>query len=291
MHDGTLGWTGERYVSLRSEAAPQALDNAPFAPLLPEDPNAWRSHEVVTYDAVYGDARPLRTALPSNACGPSITEMAGRVLLTWFRRTRNGCDQGEASYQVLGRRGEALTPARVLLDGSGSLPVSAISARWDFGRAVIVASRTNSGLDPAWVLSASGDVLWHGFAGGVVCSRAGCVRVRVDRESSVGEGFGGNSLRFERLDDEAQFSVSAQARDVRGVVASGDRVLVLHTPQGSSGCDFTVVDVATRAVVGEHHEDSVSCDERRVRATPRGYLFAGVDRSPGAVWRTIDCTR
>jgi hypothetical protein len=260
-------------------------------PPSPDDANAWRSHSLVSLDAVHGDAQPLRTAMPANACGPTVTELAGRVMVTWFRRTREGCAGGEATLQVLGRRGEALSPARLLADDTGAVRVSAISARWDFARSVVNATRIDAGLDPAWVVSASGELLWRGYAGGVACPRAGCLRVRVDRESSTGDGFGGRSLRFERLDGEAQFSVTAQARDVRGVVVSGDRVMVLHTPQGSGGCDLTIVDVAARAVVGEHHEDGMSCDERRVRATPRGYTLANTDASIGATWRAIDCTR
>ncbi len=285
LREGAFGWTGERFVAILSERTLPYEDDLAF--------NDWRHHRVVTLDADHGDQSVTRTALPENACAPAVTEMAGRVMLTWFRRGREGCNGGVGGYQLLGRRGEALGPARALSEGGGDVAVRSLRARWDFGRAVVVAQRSDAPLDTAWVLDASGEALWSGSYGGldgvVACPASGCVRVKVGREGSAGDGLGGTSLHFDRLVGAGGFSVTSPVNDVVGAVVSGDRVLTLHTAASSTGgCDITVVDLSARAIVAQHHAESLSCDERHVRATPRGFVITSAESAPG-VSRVLDC--
>ncbi len=286
LREGAFGWAGERFVAVLSERVSPPDDALDLEP-------DWRGHRVVTFDERHDGAAPVRTALPESACAPAVTEMAGRAMLTWHRRTREGCDGGDGWYQLLGRRGEPLGAAHQLTEGGLDVGVRQLRGRWDFGRAVIVAQRSDTGLDLAWVVDASGEVVWSGSTGGaegvVACPRGGCLRVRVGHDVATSDGLGGNSLRFERLVGGGAFAVTAPVNDVLGVAVSGDRVLALHSPQvTSAGCDLTVVDLATRAVVAQHHADALSCDERYVRATPRGFVIASADTASG-VSRVIDC--
>lgn len=285
LREGAFGWSGERFIAIASERATPYEDDLAF--------NDWRHHRVLSLDANHGDAQSLRTALPENACAPTVTEMAGRVMLLWYRRGREGCNGGPASYQLLGRRGEALGGAHPLSEGGVDVSVRTLRARWDFGRLVVSAQRTDPPLDTAWILDASGDVLWtgptDGIEGVVACPTSGCVRIKVGREGSTGDGVGGTSLRFERLVGVGGFSVSTPVNDVVGAVVSGDRVLTLHTATTSSGgCDLTVVDLSARAIVAQHHAESFLCDERHVKATPRGFVITSAESATGTS-RVLDC--
>ncbi len=285
LREGAFGWTGERFVAIMSERTLPYEDDLAF--------NDWRHHRVVALDAEHGDLQTTRTALPESACAPTVTEMAGRVMLTWFRRNRDGCNGGVGAYQLLGRRGEPIGAPRALSEGGGDVAVRSLRARWDFGRAVLVAQRSDAPLDTAWVLDASGEALWSGSYGGVdgvvACPASGCVRVKVGREGSAGDALGGTSLRFDRLVGAGGFSVTSSVNDVVGAVVSGDRVLTLHTAASSNGgCDITVVDLSARAIVAQHHAESLSCDERHVHATPRGFVITSAESAPG-VARVLDC--
>ena len=285
LREGAFGWTGERFVAIVSERANAYEDDLGY--------NDWRHHRVLSLDGAHGDAQTLRTALPENACAPSVTELGGRVLLMWYRRGRDNCESGEAMYQLLGRRGEALSNARSLGEGDSTAVVRSLRARWDFGRAVVVAQRRDAPLDAAWVIDASGESLWTGPTGGlegvVACPASGCVRVRVGREGSTGEVLGATTLRFERLVGAGSITVPATVNDVVGAVVSGNRVLTLHTPSASTGgCDINVVDLTARAVVAQHHADSMTCDERYVRAMPRGFVITSAE-NPTGVSRVLDC--
>ncbi len=285
LRESAFGWTGERFVAIMSERANAYEDDLGF--------NDWRHHRVVSLDGAHEDPQPLRTSLPENACAPTVTELGGRVLITWFRRTREGCEGGEAAYQILGRRGEVLSPARALNEGDSAAVVRSLRARWDFGRSVVVAQRRDAPIDMAWVIDAAGESLWMGPTGGiegvVACPASGCVRIHVGREGSTGEEMGAASLRFDRLVGTGSITVAATVNDVVGAVVSGDRVLTLHTPSSSTGgCDLNVFDLTARAVVAQHHADAMTCDERYVRATPRGFVITSAE-NPTGVSRVLDC--
>ncbi len=289
LREGAFGWAGERFVAVLSERANRDDDLSE-----PE----WRRHRVVSLDARHEDLTAVRAALPESACAPAVTEMAGRAMLTWHRRTADGCDAGSGWFQLLGARGEALGPAQPLTerDPDGrvvDVRVRELSARWDFGRAVLQAQRSDTGLDLAWIVDPAGEVLWTGPTGGaegaVACPRGGCLRVRVADEVSANAAVGGKRLSFERLLGGGGFAVNAPVTDLVGVVVSGDRALTLHSPaEGSAGCDLVVVDLAARAVVAQHHADAVACDVRYVRATPRGFVVTSAEGAGGAS-RAIDC--
>ncbi len=290
LREGAFGWAGERFVAVLSERANRDDDLS-----VPE----WRRHRVVSLDARHEDLAAVRAALPENACDPTVTEMADRAMLTWHRRTADGCDAGSAWFQLLGARGEVLGPAQPLTerDADGrvvDVRVRALSARWDFARAVLEAQRSDTGLDVAWIVDPASEVLWTGPTGGaegvVACPRGGCLRVRVAEEPSANAGLGGKSLSFERLlGGGGGFTVNAPVSDLVDVAVSGDRALTLHSPaEGSAGCDLVVVDLAARAVVAQHHADAVACDLRYVHATPRGFVITSAEGAGGAA-RAIDC--
>jgi hypothetical protein len=140
LREGAFGWAGERFVAVLSERANRDDDLSE-----PE----WRRHRVVSLDARHEDVAAVRAALPENACAPAVTEMAGRAMLTWHRRTADGCDAGSAWFQLLGARGEVLGPAqsRTERDSDGRVvdvrvrevsadPVAmaALVSRWSRGR-------------------------------------------------------------------------------------------------------------------------------------------------------------
>ena len=87
------------------------------------------------------------------------------------------------------------------------------------------------------------------------------------------------------------FTVRLQRATVRGFAVSGDLLLVLHSPQGG-GCDLSILDLEERLVVAEHHENSTrACEERHVRALPRGFALAGFELPMGAFSVAFDCSR
>lgn len=286
---GQLGWTGERYIA------------APGAPTPPEglefdgvNPDTRDNLRLFSYDAAFGDARTLRAGLPANACGLRITEMPGRVLVTWIRRGSDGCFGGEPLMMLLGARGEVIVPPRALADdNSDYVNIQTLTARWDFGHAVITG---RGGRTYTWVVDTSGEVLRREFGGDVACLRHGCARLRIESENSAGGGVGGNSLRFDPLyDGTAQstqtYRVHVQIPSLSALSVSGDRLLLLRAAE-PTGCDLTVVDVTQRTVVAELRDETMSaCDDAHVRATPRGFALAATDPVAGAVSRSLDCTR
>lgn len=285
---GQFGWAGERFVAAPHTPSSNGFD-LDFA-----DADTREGLRLVAFDASMGDAHPLRTGVPANACNLRITELPGHVLLTWIRRGEEGCTGGEPFVQLLGARGEALTAPRKLTDdNSDDVSVQTLSARWDFGHVVLTG---RGGRTYTWVLDTAGEVLRREFGGDIACLRNGCARVRIDSENSTGGGVGGSTLRFDPLfDGTAQhtqtYRVHVQLPAVSAMAVSGDRLLVLRAAE-PSGCDLTVVDTMQHTVVSELHEEAMSaCDDAHVRATPRGFALAAVDPTAGSVTRALDCTR
>lgn len=289
MREGRLAWTGSRYLVVSSERE-EAGD-----PDLALEPD-WRNHRVFTTDAAHGDVRAVRAPIPPNACDVRVTETGAGALVTWFRRTGDGCAEGgDAWAMAFDGRGEPVGVARALTFAGAPVHVRSLSARWDFGRAV-VSGRGDRAV--SWVLDVAGATVAAEDSGDVACPRAGCARVRVEAErtNTDGQPGGATSLRFEPLGAERfgahrSFHVRLQQGTVRGLAVSGDLLLVLHSPQGG-GCDLSILDLEQRAVVAEHHEDSTrACDERHVRALPRGFALAGFELPAGPFTVSFDCTR
>jgi hypothetical protein len=174
-------------------------------------------------------------------------------------------------------------------EGSMMPLVRWVRARWDFGRYVVTAEFAHSGLW-SWVLDAEGRVLGQ-RADAVACPRVGCVAVTAEQTSGDDSDGSATLLRVRGVEGDAEgFATTASAREVRGLVASGDRVLVLHDTPDRTGCGLTVVDVARRSTVVQLRDDAMACAEAHVRARPRGFLLAERDPQRGPVTRTLDCT-
>ncbi len=266
-----VAWTGRRYLATDGDA-------------------------VTARDNVFGSAVPVRTGLPVGMCDPSLVELSGRALLTWRRPPRGGtCETGAVAWvQVLGPTGEPLGAPRLLSPGERDFQVGPVRGRWDFGRAVIEARDMAMGQSRYWVLDPWGAELTRGASGRVACPRSGCVRVRAVSEAA-GSGVDGAAqvLRLDPLDGAPGFSTSAVAAGVSALAVSGDRLLVLH-PDGSdgSGCRATVIDVARHAVLAEFGDESLACDDARVRPTATGFLVLLHDTNrdlPRVATRTITC--
>jgi hypothetical protein len=294
LREGRFAWTGERYLAVTSERFDEA---APFAdPLELSATPDWRNHRVYTTDGAHGDLRPVRAGLPSNACDVRVTETSGGALVTWFRRGPGGCEEGEPWALAFDGHGDPIGPPRALGVAGGVVRVQSLAARWDFGRAVVTGrgDRTHT-----WVLDAAGATVATESTGDIACPRTGCARVRVEAEVSttnVDDEGGASALRFDplgvdRFGAHRGFTVRLQRATVRGFAVSGDLLLVLHSPQGG-GCDLSILDLEERLVVAEHHENSTrACEERHVRALPRGFALAGFELPMGAFSVAFDCSR
>jgi hypothetical protein len=294
LREGRFAWTGERYLVVTSERFDEA---APFAdPLELSATPDWRNHRVYTTDAMHGDLRPVRSSVPANACDVRVTETVSGALVTWFRRGPSGCEEGEPWVLAFDARGDVIGSPHSLSVAGGGVRVQSLAARWDFGRAVVTGrgDRTHT-----WVLDANGAMIAAEATGDIACPRSGCARVRVEAEVSTtntdDEG-GATALRFDplgvdRFGAHRGFTVRLRRATVRGFAVSGDLVLVLHSPQGG-GCDLSILDLEERVVVAEHHENSTrACEERHVRALPRGFALAGFELPMGAFSVAFDCSR
>jgi hypothetical protein len=292
---GAFAWTGSRYVTLSWREPTRDYVDSVAAPRV--------DHRVEVRDGQFQNPRAARVRLPGSTCSARLTAMAQRVLLTWRQRHGRTCEDGGGSgwYQVLDANGDPLTTARPLTVGhdkdESHPPLESLSARWDFGRAVVTAQRSGLESPFAWVLAPDGEVLWSGpaeHASGasehVVCPRAGCFRVRDNRENSTDEQDStATTLQFDRIGGSG-FRVSAVMRGVRAAVVSGDRVLLLHVPpQNVTGCGLSVIDAGRRAVVLDEHDGNMTCEESSAVATPRGFQIAALEPSRGAFTRAIDC--
>lgn len=247
---------------------------------------------LLRFDAAFARDLGPRLSFPVNACHATLTEGRGGALAVWGRaQGERGCFESVAWMQAFDAAGAPRGPATPVPVPEGSMMplVRWVRARWDFGRYVVTAEFAHSGLW-SWVLDPEGRVLGQ-RADAVACPRVGCVAVTAE-QTSGDEGDGSATLlRVRGVEGDAEgFATSASAREVRGLVASGDRVLVLHDTPDRTGCGLTVVDVARRSTVVQLRDDAMACAEAHVRARPRGFLLAERDPQRGPVTRAIDCT-
>lgn len=290
LREGSFAWTGERYLVVTSEQVDAFELDVPY------DLSDWRNHRVFTTDEQHNALRAVRTVLPPNACDVRVTSLGTGALLTWFRRNGDNCRiPGEAWALAFNHRGEPIAPARPLTFAGETVRVRALTARWDFGRAVLTGRGDRT---VTWILDTVGSVVATQDTNDVVCPRTGCARVRLEAERSEVDGtFGGGvSVRFEpfgndRMALHRSFLIRLQKGTLRGLAVSSDLVLLLHSPQGG-GCDLSIVDLEQRLVVAEHHEASTrACEERHVHALPRGFVLAGYELPQGPFTVSFDCTR
>lgn len=250
---------------------------------------------VVRYDdALVREVGP-RTTLGWPICDAALVEGGDRTLAVWGRAAPGGgCLESTPWTQTFDARGAPLAPAAPLPtpEGVARTASRALRARWDFGRFVVTAELVDGGAR-SWVLDPDGRVL--GDAKDVVaCPRSGCVRVLAAAERA---GDNVDSLaqviRVEPATGAsggASFATSTTAREVRGVVVSGDRMLVLHDTPSRAGCGLAVLDLSRRATLSQFQDDTLTCAEAHVRARPRGFVFAVNDPNRGVGSRAIDCT-
>ncbi|MFO0628161.1 MAG: hypothetical protein U0325_21475 [Polyangiales bacterium] len=247
---------------------------------------------LLRFDAAFSRELGARMTFPVGACHASLTEGRRGALAVWGRaQGERGCFESTAWMQAFDESGVARGPAVPVPVPAGTLApvVRWVRARWDFGRYVVTAEFAQSGLW-SWVLDPEGRVLGD-RADAVACPRVGCVAVTAEQTSGE-EGDGSTTVLRVRgvAGDLEGFATSASAREVRGLVASGDRVLVLHDTPDRTGCGLTVVDVARRSTVVQLRDDAMACAEAHVRARPRGFVLAEREPQRGPVTRAIDCT-
>lgn len=265
---GSVAWTGSIYLALVRD-------------------------RIARYDAAFTREQSAHTPLPSPNCHAALVEGADGALAVWGRTTQGaGCFESVPWAQAFDASGAAVGPAFTL-----PLPVGApraaarwIRGRWDYGRFVVTAELAESGVW-SWVLGPDGEVL--GSAKDVVaCARSGCVRVTASTELAADSvDATAQVLRVEPAarGGIASFATTTSAREVRGVVVSGDRVLVLHDTPSRSGCGLAVIDMARRTTVSQLQDDALTCAEAHVRPRARGFVYATVDTVRGAATRAIDC--
>lgn len=289
----TLAWSDGRRVG--------SVDDAER---LRPDLMAWTGHRLLalsadrleSYNDAVEDRRPLRAALPYGATDASLVELPGRAAVVGTRVAR-GQSAGSAFVQFLGADGEPTGALHTLSSETGAV-VSAVRARWDFGRLVVTATVPDLSY-VYWVLDADGAVLNSGTNGATVaCPRGGCLRVfdaqqgTTDNEIHVeNTGF----LRVESLDGNTRYDTNAEATSLRAVAVSGDRVMVMMTPANEAlGCTVRVIDVSRRQVVADgpdFHDDGLTCELSRVRPIAKGFAIAVSDATHGVGVRTIECGR
>lgn len=234
-----------------------------------------------------------RLSFPVGACHAALAEGSGGAIAVWGRpQGERGCFESIPWMQAFDAQGNPRGPATPLPPlAEGARPmVRWVRARWDFARFVVTAEFADAGIW-SWVLDASGAVLGQ-RSESAACPRAGCVTVSAAAELSSEEAdTTAMVLRVQSIADAGHgFATTASAREVRGLVVSGDRVLVLHDTPDRTGCGLTVVDVARRSTVMQLRSDAMTCAEAHVRARPRGFLIAERDPARGPVTRALDCT-
>lgn len=265
---GSLAWTGSMYLALLRD-------------------------RIARYDAAFSRELGPRTPIAAPSCHAALVEGGDRALAVWGRAAQGtGCFESAPSVQAFDAAGAPLGAAVGLPTPVGATRVAArwIRARWDYGRFVVTAELADAGVW-SWVFDPDGRYL--GMAKDVVaCPRAGCVRVTASTELA-GDSVDTTAqvLRVEPAarGGVAAFATTTSAREVRGVVVSGDRVLVLHDTPSRAGCGLAVIDVARRTTVTQLQDDALTCAEAHVRARARGFVFASVDPIRGAATRAIDC--
>lgn len=265
---GSVAWTGSMYLALLRD-------------------------RVARYDAVFSRELGPRTPVGWPSCHAALAEGGDRVLAVWGRAAQGaGCFESVPWVQAFDASGAAIGGALALPAPVGASRMAArwIRARWDYGRFVVTAELAEAGVW-SWVLDPDGRFL--GSAKDVVaCPRSGCVRVTASTELA-GDSVDTTAqvLRVEPAarGGVAAFATTTSAREVRGVVVSGDRLLVLHDTPSRAGCGLAVIDVARRTTITQLQDDALTCAEAHARAKPRGFVLASVDPIRGAGTRAIDC--
>ncbi|MEZ4392362.1 MAG: hypothetical protein R3A48_14840 [Polyangiales bacterium] len=243
-------------------------------------------------EAVSREVGP-RYSLPPASCGATLAEGSGRALAVWGRaQGERGCFETIPWFQAFDERGAPLGAAAPLpLPVEGLRPlVRWVRARWDFGRFVVTAEYPDVGVW-SWVLDRDGTVLGS-RKDHVACLRAGCVTVAASSEMASDEvDSTAQALRVQFLSaDGGGFTTSSSAREVRGLVVSGDRLLVLHDTPDRASCGLAVLDVARRSTVTQLTSALMTCGEAHARPRPGGFVIAERDPQRGPLTRTIRCT-
>lgn len=243
-------------------------------------------------EAVQREVGP-RYSLPAGSCQPTVAEGSGGALAVWGRsQGERGCFESIPWVQRFDAAGAPAAPAAPLPSPVPELQarVRWVRARWDFARYVVTAEAPDVGVW-SWILDARGELLGSS-KDHVACLRAGCVTVSASSEQASEEvDSTAQVLRVRFIASEGgSFTASSSAREVRGLVVSGDRLLVLHDTPGRAGCGLAVLDVARRSTITQLQSDAMTCAEAHVRATPGGFVLAERDPVRGPVARTIRCT-
>lgn len=265
----TLAWTGAHYLALLGASLRR-------------------------YDRALAQPAEVRAGVPANACAPTLAEGAERALAVWGRPSSGGaCFEAAPWTQAFDASGAPIGDpvALPVPEGATRAATRWIRARWDYARFVVTAELVEGGVW-SWVLDPDGRVL-GGAHDVLACPRAGCVRVTASAERASDEvDTTAQVIRVEPATrgGPAAFSTTTSAREVRGVVVSGDRVLVLHDTPSRTGCGLAVVDVARRTTVTDFQDESLDCAEGRVRPRARGFVYATLDTVRGAATRALDCT-
>jgi hypothetical protein len=272
IHENLLAWAGHRFVAVfHDDGVPRGT-----------------SHDrVVSLDANYGDPRPLRTNVSSDACNVDVTELGERVLLSW-RRCNRGRPSNRLYTQVINADATVVTnPREYSFDGIGE-DFTIANTRWDFAHAVVDLQMSGSSETRTFVFVPEMARAQTAQYGSVACPRSGCLSI-VPEGTNVTDV--ARPLRLSSLSGGDMFRISAAVSTTQILAVSDDRLLILHGSETRSGCDLTVIDTTERLVIAEHHDDGLECKSATVLATPRGFALVSIETNVDTAWFTIDCTR
>lgn len=250
-----------------------------------------------------GIVRRLPRGFGSHVCDPHLLDMAGSVALV-YRRTSRGCigdgSIGPVFFQRLAPSGALEGPALQLgANDPERARIASMRARWDAGRAVVhTVDETGSELD--LVLGFDGREIAQVPGGGVVCARAGCVRLAGRHARDGADGM----LHAEYVGAPGGFVLPLAVGDLLDAAVQGDRVLLRYGPGTSTEgegfvASYSVVDLARRQVVSVYdarmHANVQSWVEQdasvRLLATPWGFSLVASDPIRGLFRRDIECIR